>query len=521
LFTPPNGARRFPGTNAMVMHRPICPDGTAAMRQAPPAGAAPCAEASRPWVLAATILASAMAFIDGSVVTIALPVLQAELGAGLAALQWVVNGYTLFLGSLILVGGAAGDRFGRRRLFLIGTVVFAVASAACALAPGAGALIAARAVQGVGAALMVPQSLAILSAAFPVELRGRAIGTWAGASAITTALGPAVGGLLIDSFGWRAAFWINLPLALAVVAVARAHVPESRAPAPGPLDWGGGALAVAAAALLTLGLTALAEPGQGGLAAAGLVAGGAALAVSFLAVERRAAAPLVPLSLFASRAFSGANLLTLFLYGALSGVLFLLPFELMGRRGLSAAEVGLVLLPLGLIIGLFARPAGGLADRLGTRPFLGAGSALVALSAAWLALTPPGLALGVVAPLVVLAAGMALVVAPLTTAVMNAAPDALAGAASGINNAASRLAGLFAIALVGAVAAIVFAGTADTAGARFGVFPPPGAPGHDAVAAAFDRAYRAGMAACAAMAAAAAATAWIALRPERPRPARA
>jgi EmrB/QacA subfamily drug resistance transporter len=498
--------------DGMALHRPLAPEGRG-VQAAPPEGCVPCAEASRPWVLAAAILASAMAFIDGSVVTIALPVLQAELGAELAALQWVVNGYTLFLGALILVGGAAGDRFGRRRLFLIGTAAFAAASIACALAPGIGWLIAARAAQGVGAALMVPQSLAIISAAFPPELRGRAIGTWAGASAIATALGPAAGGFLIDSAGWRAAFWINLPLSAAVVLIARAHVPESRAPAAGPLDWAGAALAVAASALITLGLTALAEGGASAAAAVGLAAAGAALAAGFVRAERRAAAPLVPLRLFASRAFSGANLMTLFLYGALSGVLFLLPFELMGRRGMSATEVGLVLLPLGLVIGALARRMGAAADRLGVRPFLAAGSALVAVAAAWLALALPGLAAGVLAPVIALALGMALVVAPLTTAVMNAAPDALAGAASGVSNAASRLAGLFAIALVGAVAALVFDAAAAAPDARFGVFPEPGAEGFPAVAAAFGRAYSAGMAACAAMAAAAALVAWLTLGP--------
>ena len=309
------------------MHRPLAPEGRA-VRLRPPEGAVPCSVASRPWVLAATILASAMAFIDGSVVTIALPVLQRELGAGLASLQWVVNGYTLFLAALLLVGGAAGDRFGRRRVFLAGTVVFAAASAACALAPGVGALVAARAVQGIGAALMVPQSLAIISAAFPQEIRGRAIGTWAGAAALTTALGPALGGFLIDSLGWRAAFWLNLPLAVAVVALTRAHVPESRAPVAGPIDWAGGVLAVLASAALTLGLTALAEPAAPGWHAWALLAAGGLLTIGFVRVERAAAAPLVPPQLFAIRAFAGANLLTLFLYGALSAVIFLLPFEL-------------------------------------------------------------------------------------------------------------------------------------------------------------------------------------------------
>jgi len=225
-------------------------------------------------------------------------------------------------------------------------------------------------------------------------------------------------------------------------------------------------------------------------------------------IERRAKAPLVPVSLFASRAFAGANLLTLFLYGALSAALFLLPFELIGRRGFSPGAVGFVYLPMGLVIGLFARRAGTLADRLGVRAFLVTGSGLVAVAAGWLALARAGLVLGVVLPVLTLAAGMALVVAPLTTAVMNAAPDALAGAASGVNNAASRLAGLFAVALAGAVAALVFAGASDVAGARFGVFPPAGDPALPAVAAAFALAWRAGMAVAVVLAALAAATGW-------------
>ncbi len=490
----------------MSLHRPLVPEGRGVSIEAP--ASAPCAVAARPFVLAATIAASAMAFIDGSVVTIALPTLQAELGAGFGAMQWVVNAYTLFLGALILVGGAAGDRFGRRRLFLWGIVIFAAASAGCALAPGVGTLIAARGLQGVGAALMVPQSLAIIAASFPPEIRGRAIGTWAGASAIATALGPAVGGALIDAFGWRAAFWINLPLAAVVVVLALRFVPESRSDGAGPLDWAGTALAVASAALLTLGLSALAEPDAPLLRAGALAAAGLVAAAAFVAIERRVAAPLVPLGLFASRAFTGANLTTLFLYGALGGMLFLLPFELVGRRGMSSAEVGLVFLPLGFVIGLFARRAGLLGDRIGVRPMLVAGSAVVAIAGLVFAAAPPGLA-GALAPVVLLAAGMALVVAPLTTAVMNAAPDALAGAASGLSNAASRLAGLFAVALVGAIAALVFGEPAP--GARFGTFAPAAGPEALAVAGAFGRAYAAGMLTCAALAALAALTARMAL----------
>jgi EmrB/QacA subfamily drug resistance transporter len=484
----------------MAVHRPVGAEGRSALAVT---GAALCAAASRPWVLAATIIASAMAFIDGSVVTIALPVLQADLDAGLVALQWVVNAYVLFLGALILVGGAACDRFGRRRTFVWGTVVFALGSAGCALAPSVEALIAARMVKGMGAALMVPQSLAIIAAAFPPDERGRAIGTWAGASAIATAAGPALGGVLIESLGWRAAFWINLPLAAAVVAIARAHVPESRGAASGPLDISGAVWACLAAGGLTLGIAGIGDTGGPGLRWAAVAVGLAAAAL-FLRAERRAAVPLVPLGLFAIPAFRGANLVTLLLYGAFSAVLFLMPFALMGRRGLGAAAVGLVFAPLGVIIGVVSRPAGRLGDRIGPRLPLTVGAALVAAGALLAAAGAEGMAVGVAGPVGLVAFGMALVVAPLTTAVMNAAPEALAGAASGINNAASRLAGLFAVALVGSVAAAVFA-AGGPVGARFGVFPEAG---RAAVEAAFDRAYAAGMAVAAAAALLAAGLAW-------------
>lgn len=323
-------------------------------------------------------------------------------------------------------------------------------------------------------------------------------------------MGPAVGGFLIDTLGWRAAFWANLPLAVVVVWLALRHVPESRSgDASGRLDWAGAALAVIAAGLLSLGLTALAVDG-GGWTAAILSLLGVAAAVGFVAVERRAAAPLVPPALFASRAFVGANLTTLFLYGALAGMLFLLPFELMGPRGMDASEVGLALLPLGLIIGLFARRAGALADTVGPRVLLAAGSTAAAVAGCLFAAGLPGLA-GVLAPVILLAAGMTLVVAPLTTAVMNAAPDALAGAASGVNNAASRIAGLFAVALVGAVAARVFAASPGTAGAAFGVWPGGAAEGQ--AAAAFASAYGVGMVVAAGLAALGAVAAWVSLAP--------
>jgi EmrB/QacA subfamily drug resistance transporter len=482
----------------------------------PPPASGLCAERSRPHVLAATILASAMAFIDGTVVTIALPAIQADLDVGFRTLQWVVNAYTLLLGALILVGGALGDRVGRRRVFVSGIVSFATASAACAAAPDGVVLVLARAVQGVGAALLVPQSLAIISASFPRSARGRAIGTWAAASAAATALGPVLGGVLIDSVGWRAAFWVNLPLSAAAVWLASRHVPESRDAATGPVDWTGAVLAVVAAGCLTYGLTRLGDGRASAPPLAVLVLGAVASGL-FLRFERRAANPIVPLRLFASRVFSGANVVTVFLYAALAGVLFLLPFELIERRGLSAAGSGAVLLPLGGIIGLLSRRFGALGDVHGPRPFLAAGSALVALAAGWLALVPEGLAAGVVAPVTVLAVGMAMVVSPLTTAVMNAAPDGHSGAASGINNAASRIAGVAAVAVIGTVASLVHAAGGGAAG-RFGSLPAPADPARAAAEAAFLGAFSAGMALAMLCALAAAVTALATLRARVPAP---
>lgn len=438
-----------------------------------------------------------MAFIDGSVVTIALPAVQSDLGSQFGSLQWVVNGYTLMLGALMLVGGGLGDRVGQRTVFVSGLAVFALASIGCAAAPSVGILIAGRVLQGIGAAALVPQSLAIISTNFPKPVRGAAIGTWAAASAVTTALGPAVGGFLIDSFSWRAAFWINIPIAAAALWLSLRYVPNNwNREAEGAIDWLGAVLAVALLGALTLGTTLVSEPGGNRPLAAMSIALGLLVIVPFIAVERRAKNPILPLGLFRSRVFAGANIVTLFLYGSLSGVLFLLPFDLIGRRGLSATEVGLTLLPLGLIIGLFSRSAGAAADRLGAFPLLSAGAFLVFVSCAWLALGLPHLWLGVVPPVVVLAIGMAAVVSPLTTMVMNAVPDAQSGAASGVNNAASRLAGLFAVAFLGAVAGFVFSRAAG-ADAVFGVLPPPADPQRAALEGAFLSSYRIALSAAA------------------------
>lgn len=438
-------------------HRPFAASGTAAERL--PCDA-PCAERSRPFVLAATILASSMAFIDGTVVHVALPAIQADLDSRFADLQWIVNVYTLMLGALLLPGGALGDQVGRRRVFVAGIALFMLASAGCALAGDARALIGARAVQGVGAALMVPQSLAIIAATFPHGVRGRAIGTWAAFSALTTAAGPVLGGMLIDAVSWRAAFWINVPLAVVAIALATRHIPESRSSIREPVDWAGAASATLALGALTYALTLWPRAAGGdyiGIVLAGL--GALAAGAVFVRIERRARAPMVPPALFRVPGFAGLNAMTLLLYAALGGALFLVPYNLIQLQGYSATGAGLALLPLGLLIGVLSRYTGALADRFGVRLPLVAGAALVAAGCAGLAL--PGIggtyAVTFLAPITVLALGMAITVSPLTTAVMSIAPGDRTGAASGINNSASRVAGLLAVALSGAVASAVFA----------------------------------------------------------------
>jgi EmrB/QacA subfamily drug resistance transporter len=428
----------------------------AAAPAAPPAGPLRYASARGRWVLLATVLGSAMASIDATVVGIALPAIGRDFHAGLASLQWVVTAYTLTLAGLLLLAGALGDRYGRRKVFLIGVIWFAIASALCGVAPNAPFLIGARALQGVGAALLTPGSLAILQASFRPEDRGRAIGAWSGLSGVGTAIGPFLGGWLIQAVSWRLIFAINLPMAVLVVAVARRHVPESRDTSlTGRVDLLGGMLVTLGLIGLTYGLIEGANGWSKPAPLAALVAGVILLA-AFVAYERRHTAPLLNLKLFASTQFTAANAVTFIVYAALGGTLFLLPIQLQQVSGYTALEAGISLLPVTVIMLLLSARSGALAARIGPRLQMTVGPLLLAVGLALFGrIGPSGSYLTEVLPAVlVFGLGVAANVAPLTTTVLAAVPAEHAGMASAVNNDVARAASLIAVAVLPAAAGL-------------------------------------------------------------------
>lgn len=407
------------------------------------------------WLLVATVLGSSLAFLDGSIVNIALPAIERDLGSGVAGLQWTINAYTLTLAALILVGGSLGDRWGRRRVFVAGVIWFAIASLLCAIAPNIEILVAARALQGIGAALLTPGSLALISASMDEEDRGAAIGTWSGLAGVSTAVGPLLGGWLVGAVSWRAVFYLNLPLAVAIVWITLKHVPESKdEEVEGRVDFPGAILTAAGLAALTYGLV-------GSKAVPSLA--GVALLVAFVIQQRRSPHALVPLKLFANRTFTAANLSTFSVYGSLSGAMFLLVLQLQYVSGYSPLESGVATLPITIVMLLFSARAGRLGQRIGPRwpmtfgPLVAAAGLLLLLpigrEASYLTSVFPGV--------MVFAVGLTLLVAPLTTTVLGAAPRSQSGIASGINNAVARTASLLAVAALPPIAGIAGSNFSD------------------------------------------------------------
>jgi EmrB/QacA subfamily drug resistance transporter len=430
----------------------------AAIRSSP--GIPACAS-RKSWVLTAAVLGSTMAFVDESVVNVALPRIESDLAATLSAMQWVINAYTLCMSALLLVGGAAADQFGRRRIFLLGVIVFAVASVGCGLATDVPLLVGARAAQGVGGALLVPCSLALIGASFDEKERGAAIGVWSGASAIAAGAAPLLGGWLVDHVSWRAIFLINPLLAIPTLSIALSSVPESRDPnAPPVLDWRGALLAFAGLGCLVHALIGSSQPGSERSAAIISLAAGIILLVGFVLAERGSRWPMMPLELFRSRIFSGVNLLTFLLYGALGGAFFFLPFLLIQARGYSATAAGAAYIPFTLVLGVLSRWSGGLLDRFGARRPLIIGPTLTALG--FLALSSGARPYWTtLLSMTLLGFGMAITVAPLTATVLNAVPPGRTGVASGINNAVASVGSLLMIAVFGSVALGVFSHALD------------------------------------------------------------
>jgi EmrB/QacA subfamily drug resistance transporter len=425
---------------------------------------APCSWSAGPWVLAATILGSGMAFVDGTAVTVALPAIQSSLGATAVDAQWVLAAYTLFLAALILVGGSLGDHLGRRRIFAAGVVLFALASVGGGLAQNPEQLIAARAVQGAGGALLVPNSLAIIGASFEEKRRGKAIGTWAGFTGVGMVLGPVLGGYLAEDLSWRGVFFINVPLAIAVLVIAFRRVPESRDPGARRLDLPGATLAAVGLGGVVFGLLESSKSGLGDpLVVGSLVLGVVALA-TFVVVEGRVREPMVPLELFRSRDFAGANVFTLLFYFSLGGMLFFLPFNLIWVHGYSATAAGAAIVPAILLVVLLSRYAGGLADRYGARLLLVIGPVIAAIGFALFAV--PGVEGGsywttFFPAAVVLGVGMAAQASAVTTVALGSVDARRSGLASAINNAFSQTAALLAVAVLGVLMFAVFGGSLD------------------------------------------------------------